>query len=39
LAHLGRAIFRQYRLRIQRIVVVLTEHDLTGAQVVDLTVD
>jgi hypothetical protein len=38
-AHLGRAIFRQYRQRIHRIVDVLTECNLTGALVVDLTVE
>jgi hypothetical protein len=38
-AHLGRAIFRQYRQRIHRIVDVLTERNLTGALVVDLTVE
>jgi hypothetical protein len=37
--HLGRTIFRRYRRRIHRIVGVLTERDLTGALVVDLTVD
>jgi len=36
---LGERFFLQYRQRIHRIVVVLTERDLTGALVVDLTVD